>query len=26
VTVDTPILAAMFFVGFFGLYALDASH
>lgn len=25
-TVDTPLLAAMFFVGFFALYILDASH
>ena len=25
-TVDTPLLAAMFFVGFFALYLLDASH
>lgn len=25
-TVDTPLLAAMFFVGFFALYVLDASH
>jgi len=25
-TVDTPLVAAMFFVGFFALYALDASH
>lgn len=25
-TVDTPLLAAMFFVGFFVLYILDASH
>lgn len=25
-TIDTPILAAMFFIGFFALYILDASH
>ncbi len=25
-TVDTPLLAAMFFIGFFALYVLDASH
>lgn len=25
-TVDTPLLAAMLFVGFFALYILDARH